>query len=220
MAGFFDNFGPSQNMTRSQRSSKNRDSEEFGSRSSRSRSSRSQMDDRDGGFTRSGRRSTGRNPGTVTDPEHDGRMHHGDQKVGVRGQPLLSEEEWLASHHVPHPGARGNRNAAGSHNIPSQSMERIREGGRRGGEAHRGMKFKRTDNEGENTGRSSERSSKSSRAMSMSSRASSSGMRTGRGSSRVSQGRQEDFRNDNVRQLDEVRDIANRLQEVLNELAG
>lgn len=118
--------------------------ENFGFLSQQSEKS-SRRSGRSSEYTKSGRRSTGRHPGTVTDPERDGRLHHGDLDVGMGGEKLLTKEEWLASHHVPHPGARGNRNAAGPHQIPPESMKKIKEGGRKGGKAHLGMKFKRTD---------------------------------------------------------------------------
>ena len=106
MAKFFDNLGFGANQRKNQSSRRMSRSSDYGS---------------------SGRRSTGRNPGTVVDPEHDGRMHHGEEEVGVRGTPLLSYEEWLASHHVPHPGARGNKNALGPHRIPPESLEKIKD---------------------------------------------------------------------------------------------
>jgi hypothetical protein len=173
--------------------------------------------------TRTVRSSTGRNPGTVTDPARDGRLHHGDMEVGMRGQPLESYDEWIESHHVPHPGAIGNQNARGPHNIPEESMERIREGGSRGGKAHLGMRFERIDGEGQNSnsGRRSSRSNSGSRSSGMSSRASGSGMRTGRGRQQQQQQQQSMGRgNNNQIDIQELRDMRDRLDEVLNEIAG
>lgn len=214
----FDRFGMA-NMN----SGFNDDDSRRSSRSTRSRSSQRSYDDDDGMRTRSGRRSTGRNPGTVTDPDRDGRVNHGRRDTGMRGERLLSEDEWIEAHRVPHPGARGNQNARGPHNIPEDSMERIREGGRKGGEAHRGMRFQRVDDmqSGGTRRRSTRRSSNdqdgnqgrfSSRVNSnRTSRSSRSGMNTsGRGYS----GRQSEDQS-----LEDLRDAVGRLNEVLGRIA-
>jgi hypothetical protein len=155
-------------------------------------------------YGRSGRSPTGRKPGTVIDPQHDGRMHHGDEEVGLTGERLLTKEEWLASHHVPHPGARGNKNALGPHKISNDSLERIREGGRKGGKAHLGMRFEKIE--------------QSKRKSGMSSRASGAGIRSSRGKS-VSMNNSE-YGNDRQRSLEEVKALSQRLKEVLDDLSA
>lgn len=126
----------------------------------------------------------------------------------------LTYEEWLQSHHVPHPGARGNRNAAGPHNIPSDSLEKIREGGRKGGKAHLGMHmevdpdktvhFRKSKTSGGGNASSMKSSQRRSRSQNMF-------------AGQTNQG----FSANEFRDLiQEARDVANRLNEVLGDLGN
>lgn len=111
-----------------------------------------------------------------------------------------------------HTGAPGNSNASGSHNIPPSSMAKIKEGGRKGGaNSHSG-------------GRPSGSSTKLSRSTKsgMSSRASGSGMNSSRRGN--SQSTQNDSNVTGISTLNdriqEAKQLADRLDDVLNELAG
>jgi hypothetical protein len=149
------------------------------------------------------------------------RNQRSSRPTGSKGQPLLTEQEWLASHHVPHPGARGNRNAAGPHHLSPEGLRNIQEAGhRRAGKPHP-MSDEGVQHIREAAQRRSQIYQKAKAQNNMSSRASGSGSSRRNRSSGQRQVQQQQYQSrGNMIDIRELRDMRDRLDEVLNEIAG